>query len=487
MVGQVIAGRYELEELVGSGGMSSVFRAHDRLLERKVALKILHEHYTEDEEYVERFRREARAVAGLAHPNIVTVIDRGEEDGKQFIVFEYIAGENLKEHVRDVGALSVTRALEISLEVGNALAFAHANGLVHRDVKPQNVLLNGDGRAKVTDFGIARSLDVEHGVTQTGTVLGTSSYIAPEQARGERVDELSDVYSLGVVVFELLAGDVPFPGDSFVAVAMKHINEPPPDIRERRSDVSPRLAAAIDAALAKEPSGRWPSMQAFVDELQSCLRETQSDAGATMIRAPQPAAPGYHAARRPRGARRSVWPLALVLAGLAALAAVAWLALGRDDGGGKGGTTAAAAGSAVPLVAVRSWDPEGSNVEHEDKISLATDGDRTTAWDTETYRSKLSAIKNGVGIVLDAKKRARLGTLTVVSPTPGFTAVVQSGDSDGGPFRTVSEPKTAGATTTWEINGPPARYYTVWITDLPGGGAGSAEIAEATAKAKSSG
>ena len=166
--------------------MSSVYRAHDELLDRKVALKILHSHYSEDEEYVERFRREARSVARLSHPNIVTVIDRGEEDGRQFIVFEYVPGENLKELVDRSGALPVRRALELALQVARGLAFAHDQGLVHRDVKPQNVLLNGEGEAKVTDFGIARSLDVEHGMTQTGTVLGTSNYIAPEQASAGR-------------------------------------------------------------------------------------------------------------------------------------------------------------------------------------------------------------------------------------------------------------------------------------------------------------
>src|SRR5881394_1132570 len=184
MVGDVIAGRYELVELVGSGGMSSVYRAHDRLLERDVALKVLHSHFLDDEEYVERFRREARAVAQLSHPNIVTVIDRGESDGHQYIVFEYVDGENLKELIRRVGPLPVRRAVELALAIADALAFAHEHGLVHRDVKPQNVLLNREGEAKVTDFGIARSLDVEHGVTQTGTVLGTSAYIAPEQASG---------------------------------------------------------------------------------------------------------------------------------------------------------------------------------------------------------------------------------------------------------------------------------------------------------------
>src|SRR5438270_6127567 len=234
MVGEVVAGRYEREEPVGTGGMSSVFRAKDTLLERNVALKILHEQYTRDDDYVERFRREARAVAQLAHPNIVTVIDRGEQEGRQFIVFEYVDGESLKQLVDRTGPLSVEQAVELALQVARALAFAHQQGLVHRDVKPQNVLLNDDGRAKVTDFGIARSLDVQHGMTQTGTVMGTSDYIAPEQAGGERVDEQSDVYSLGVVLYEMLTTEVPFPGENFVAVAMRHINEEPPSIRDRR-------------------------------------------------------------------------------------------------------------------------------------------------------------------------------------------------------------------------------------------------------------
>src|SRR5919204_706608 len=186
VVGEVVAGRYELEELVGTGGMSSVFKARDRLLERRVALKVLHQHYTDDEEYVERFRREARVVAQLSHPNIVTVIDRGEDEGRQFIVFELVEGRTLKELLEEEGRLPVQRALEIALQVARGLAFAHEHGLVHRDVKPQNVILNGDGRAKVTDFGIARSLDVQ-GVTQSGAVLGTSNYIAPEQASGRPV------------------------------------------------------------------------------------------------------------------------------------------------------------------------------------------------------------------------------------------------------------------------------------------------------------
>ena len=285
MVGKTIAGRYELEEVVGHGGMSSVYRAHDSLLERYVALKILHEQYNEDDDFVERFKREARSVAQLQHPSIVTVIDRGEEEGRQYIVFEYIDGENLKEFVVRKGRLEVREALEIAVDIARALAFAHEHGLIHRDVKPQNVLLNGDGRAKVTDFGIARSLDVERGVTQTGTVLGTSNYIAPEQASGQPVDVHTDVYSLGVVLYELLTGDVPFPGESFVAVAMKHVQEPPPNVLDVRGDVPLRVAAAIDRALEKDPAQRFPTMDAFAAELEACLAELDrgEDGDATMV------------------------------------------------------------------------------------------------------------------------------------------------------------------------------------------------------------
>src|SRR3954469_6716855 len=292
MVGEVLSDRYELEELVGTGGMSSVFRAHDRLLDRKVALKILHEQYTSDDEYVERFRHEARAVAALSHPNTLRVIDRGEHEGRQFIVFEYVAGENLKRLIERRGPAPVATSLELAMQIGRGLSFAHQQGLVHRDVKPQNVLLNGDGQAKVTDFGIARSLDVQHGMTQTGTVLGTSDYIAPEQAQGQRVDEHTDVYSLGVVLYELLTGEVPFPGENFVAVAMRHINEEPPSVRAKRPDVSPRLDAAIQRAMAKDPQARFQTMADFCRELEACLAELQSQ-GTQVIAAPAaPARPG---------------------------------------------------------------------------------------------------------------------------------------------------------------------------------------------------
>jgi serine/threonine protein kinase len=201
-VGDVIAERYELEEVLGVGGMASVFRARDRVLERKVALKILAERYSSDPQYVERFRREAQAIARLSHPNIVTVIDRGNVDGCQYIVFEHVRGSNLKQLLRERRRFPVSQALALAHQAARGLAFAHEHGIVHRDVKPQNVLVDDDGDAKVTDFGIARSAALDDGLTDSGVVLGTSHYIAPEQATGGRVDERSDQYSLGALLFE---------------------------------------------------------------------------------------------------------------------------------------------------------------------------------------------------------------------------------------------------------------------------------------------
>jgi tRNA A-37 threonylcarbamoyl transferase component Bud32 len=455
VVGETIAGRYEVEELVGHGGMSSVYKAHDALLERNVALKILHEQYNADEEFVERFKREARSVAQLQHPNIVTVIDRGEEDGRQYIVFEYIDGENLKELVVKRGRLDVREALEIAVEVARALAFAHGHGLVHRDVKPQNVLLNGDGRAKVTDFGIARSVDVE-GMTSTGMVLGTSNYIAPEQASGEPVDAHTDVYALGVVIYELLAGEVPFPGESFVAVAMKHVHEPPPNVLEKRPEVPLRVAAAIDRALEKNPEERFPTMDAFAAELEACLAELdrEDDGDATLI------VPRLRHTRR-----RGVWRLPAGIAVLALLAITAIVTGLVMLGGGDGKT----AGAPIGLQGIASFDPEGDQEEHDGDVAFATDRDAATFWRTEEYRSTNIAGKSGVGIVLDAGQPVEAASMRVRTDTPGFTAEIRAGNLINGPFRKVSDTKTVAGLTTFDVDpGAPVRYYVVWITKLAG-------------------
>jgi eukaryotic-like serine/threonine-protein kinase len=465
MVGEVLADRYELEELVGAGGMSSVFRAHDRLLDRKVALKVLHRQYSDDEEYVERFRREARAVAALSHPNIVTVIDRGDHEGRQFIVFEYVEGDNLKRVIERRGPAPVASALELAMQIARGLSFAHQQGLVHRDVKPQNVLLNGDGRAKVTDFGIARSLDVQHGMTQTGTVLGTSDYIAPEQAQGQRVDEHTDVYSLGVVLYELLTTEVPFPGENFVAVAMRHINEPPPPVRDKRPDVSPRLDAAVQKAMAKLPEDRFATMADFCHELEACLEELE---GAGTQVAPALAAPKRH--RR----HMSPWPIVFALVVLAAAGAIAAYFVLHDSGSGSKAKAGGGVGAApLHLKAVGAYDPYGNNhYEHDDKAPLATDASPDTYWETERYDTAPSLGKQGVGLVLDAGRVVQLHQLGFSTSTPGLTAAIRAGDARTGPFDTVvgaSQTVGTDGQVQYRIRGGEHRYYVIWITRLGDG------------------
>jgi serine/threonine-protein kinase len=461
--GQRIGGRYEIEELVGTGGMSSVYRARDTVLERPVALKVLHEHFSTDPEYVERFRREARAIARLNHPNIVTVIDRGEFEDRQFIVFEHVVGETLKDVVAREGPLPVPQALGLTQQVARGLAFAHENGVVHRDVKPQNVLLDENGTAKVTDFGIARSIAPDDSLTETGTLLGSSDYIAPEQASGQRVDERSDQYSLGALLYELLTGEVPYTGDGFMAVAMKHMRDPVPSVRARRPNVPREVDEIVRRAMAKRPEDRYPSMAALMSAIDSALTEGAGGARTEVLPSlePGPRPPAGPAQRpRRRGRRRSRVPLLLALLVLVG-GAVAVGLLMRDGGGlGGGGGTAN-----VHLAAVSDYDPFGDRTEHPQDVPAATDGDPSTYWTTETYQS---FSKPGVGIVLDAGRSVELSQLTVTSDTPGFTAKIQGSNNQTGGFVDVSNEETVEARTTFDLAGGKYRYYLVWITDPHG-------------------
>ena len=242
MIGTLLSGRYRLESKLGSGGMSTVYLAVDETLGRHVAVKVMHREISDQPDQLERFRREARAVAQLSHPNVVGVIDAGDDDGHPYIVFEYVPGQTLKRRVDELGRLPLDEATAYAIEVGRGLAAAHAARLVHRDVKPQNVLIDSEGRAKVTDFGIARSLE-GHGLTATGRVLGTTDYVSPEQAMGRDADPRTDVYSLGVVLYEMLTGEVPV-----------HRRDPGRGRDEARQRADARRAAAA----APRPRRRSP-------------------------------------------------------------------------------------------------------------------------------------------------------------------------------------------------------------------------------------
>lgn len=266
LVGRIFTNRYEIQREIAQGGMAEVFLARDRLLDRPVALKALFPEYAREPSFVERFRREAQAAANLNHPNIVAIYDWGQESGTYFIVMEYVEGRSLRDLIRSEGPLDANAAADVGAEIAAALAFAHRSGVVHRDVKPGNVLLTRSGNVKVTDFGIARA-GTSDGLTQTGSVMGTATYFSPEQAQGLPVDGRSDVYSLGVVLYEMVTGVVPFTGDSPVAVAFKHVREEPVPPSRRNPEVPADLEQIILTALAKDPDHRYQS----ADDLRADL------------------------------------------------------------------------------------------------------------------------------------------------------------------------------------------------------------------------
>ena len=334
LIGTVLSGRYRLESKLGSGGMSTVYLARDETLQRWVAVKVMHREMSDQPDQLERFRREARAVAQLSHPNVVSVIDAGEDGGHPYIVFEYVEGETLKQRIDRLGRLPVVEAAAYGIEVGRGLAAAHAQRLIHRDVKPQNVLIDPEGRAKVTDFGIARSLESD-GLTKTGRVLGTTDYVAPEQAMGQSVDARCDIYSLGVLLYEMLTGEVPFQADTLVGVAMKHVNEEMPDVQERCPGVSSALAAVVERATAKEPKKRYPEMVAMLADLEGALEVEVARGGGAHGEATNvlDAIPAGRRLLTPR--RASAAGIVLVL--LAVVAALLVAALTGSDESSTGG------------------------------------------------------------------------------------------------------------------------------------------------------
>ncbi len=264
----LVDGRYKVRHRIGSGGMADVYLAEDTHLGREVALKMLHRRFAQDAEFVERFRREAKAAAGLQHPHVVGVYDRGEHEGTYYIAMEYLPGRTLKEIVSAEAPLDQRRVIDLGTQILQAAAFAHKRGIIHRDFKPHNVIVDDAGRAKVTDFGIARAGASE--MTETGSIMGTAQYLSPEQAQGHAVTAASDLYSIGVMLYEMLTGRLPFEGDSAVAIALKHLQEPPPAMSGGDLNIEPNLENVVMGALAKDPAARWQSAADFAEALDAC-------------------------------------------------------------------------------------------------------------------------------------------------------------------------------------------------------------------------
>src|SRR4051794_1322964 len=364
MIGTKLSGRYRLEAKLGSGGMSTVYLARDETLDRAVAVKVMHREMSEQADQLERFRQEARAVAKLSHPNVVAVIDAGEDHGYPYIVFEYVEGETLKQRIARVGALDIQEAIAYAIEIARGLTIAHARNMVHRDIKPQNILIDDEGRAKLTDFGISRQLE-QDGMTATGRVLGTTDYVAPEQAMGKAVDPRSDIYSLGVVLYEMLVGQVPFKADSQVGVAMKHVNEELPDVQSRRPEVSAAVALVVERATTKDPARRYQEVGEMIDDLSTALEVEAARAGTTSGEATSvlDAVPPPKRNLSVPGRRSWLAVVVVLLIAAAVLAAVQLISDGLGGGGVDRGK-----GTTVAIASATDYDPQGDGVEVGSKV-----------------------------------------------------------------------------------------------------------------------
>jgi serine/threonine protein kinase len=491
-VGTLLSGRYRLDAQIGAGGMSTVYRAFDTVLERQVAIKLMHREIAADADQLERFRREARAVAQLNHPHVVGVIDAGEAPPPEeqtgfgepvampYIVFEYVEGETLKDRIRRMGRLPVPEAVAYAIEIARALQAAHDRRIVHRDVKPQNVLIDNEGTAKVTDFGIARSL-TEEGLTADGRVLGTTDYVSPEQALGHDVGPQSDLYSLGIVLYEMLTGDVPFHGENQVSVAMKHVREDLPDVQMRRPEVSSALAAVVDNATAKDLDQRYADDAELITDLEDVLgietqRSGQATGEATAVLRTLP----------PSSRKRVPWRVlhpARILALLAlvgAIAAVVLVVMATDKRAERGtGTRNVKPPPGLKSVSLgqsraKDFDPFGGDGEHPAEAKAVVDQDTNSTWSTERYEGGQLNNKPGVGIYVDAKPSVAARAIDVISPTRDWQGAIYAAPNGPPPAKLDGFTKLASITQSkartrvkLDPSGKRYRYYLVWITKLP--------------------
>jgi eukaryotic-like serine/threonine-protein kinase len=512
LLGTRLNGRYRLEARIAAGGMATVYRAYDETLERDVAVKLMNREVTSNRmahadpesarleaeqdprvsDQLERFRREARAVAQLSHPHIVGVIDTGEDDGRPYIVLEYVEGETLKDRIRRLGPLPVPEAVAYAIEIARALGAAHSRHIIHRDVKPQNVLIDAEGSAKVTDFGIARTLE-EEGLTADGRVLGTTDYVSPEQALGHEVSAQSDLYSLGIVLYEMLTGEVPFRGETQVTVAMKHVRDQIPDVQLRRPDVSAALASVIDTATEKHPADRYADDAEMISDLEDALAlEAQRTGHATgEATAVLRSLPPRTQRRVPLRLRHPLVMLALLAVTAAVVVIVlVFLAGNTHHGAGKlPQPTPKATTHQIVLCdsCARDYNPDatsGPKNQHPQLDQLAIDNDVNTAWTTEIYdnaqgqQSPPGVLgKPGVGIYVDARPGVAARAIRVDTVTPGYSVVIYGRAAGSGPpdpssfdpgWVKIGSARYVHRRQDIELatRGVRYRYYLVWITSL---------------------
>ena len=466
--------------------MATVWRGEDPLLARPVAVKTLDPVLAEDEALRTRFRREAVAAAAVAHPNIVATYDTGEDDGVAYIVMELVEGATLRQAIDLHGPLPPARAADIAAQVADALAAAHARGLVHRDVKPSNVLVQLDGRVKVTDFGIAKAADQGHeDLTRAGNVMGTARYLAPEQLEGHPVDERADVYSLGLVLYEMLTGNAPFGADTEIGTAVARLTSSAPRVGDVRAGIPPGLAHVVERALERDPERRWPNAAAMRDALVP-FRVAAPDrtVDATMPVAlpaqprPQPATPhpviiddGMGV-----GARILIWALAIAI-GFGG--GYAGYVLATND---SSSPTAAAKNPVedLPIQTVTSFDPETTDqnkTEHPEETANVIDGDTATVWTTEAYKqADVGGNKSGVGLILELTQPSRVTAVNLTADA-GMNVEIYTADTSGTTLAAWGSPKGSGdglgASATVAVQGrTPARFVLVWLTLLPSDGSG---------------
>jgi eukaryotic-like serine/threonine-protein kinase len=482
---QRLAGRYVVEEHIADGGMASVWRARDEVLARTVAVKTLREERAGQEGFRERFHREAVSAARLNHPAIISIFDTGVDDGVVFIVMEHFEGQTLADVMQAHGPMDAPTAIRVMLPVLDALAYAHDHGIVHRDVKPGNILVNQSGRVKVTDFGLAKAVTGED-LTTTGTVLGTVRYLAPEQVRGEEVDARSDIYSAGVVLYELVTGRPPFQAENDIATAMMRLTVNPVPPRSIVPGLPRAVEAAILRAMARSPDDRF----ATAESLRGALERWAAVEPPTTAPVAQPER------ARGRAATFRSWMLVpLLLVAVAVGVAVTGIALGRLELGGPFGIKGSqskgnAAAAPITIDRAQDFDPFGQDqAENPDRVGLAIDGKEDTFWSTEHYNSAaFGGLKSGLGLFLDLGGTHEVTRITISSPQAGWRFELLPGsqpDADAHPLAATngSTRFTMPASGRIEIELRPVRIpgLMIWIAQLapdPNGGRFVAEIGE---------